>query len=74
MDPVILDIIKSFESKSKSKSQKYRDFLAYVYSTFDKKINLCKAIKLKNKYIKMRQSALEYIIVNEKDIKNKIYK
>ena len=49
MDPVILDIIKSFESKSKSKSQKYRDFLAYVYSTFDKKINLCKAIKLKNK-------------------------
>ena len=74
MDPVILDIITSFESKSKSKSQKYRDFLAYVYSTFDKKINLCKAIKLKNKYIKMRQSALEYIIVNEKDIKNKIYK
>ena len=74
MDPVILDIIKSFESKSKSKSQKYRDFLAYVYSTFDKKINICKAIKLKNKYIKMRQSALEYIIVNEKDIKNKIYK
>lgn len=74
MDPAISDIIKSFESKYKSKSQKYRDFLAYVYSTFDKKINLCKATKLKNKYIKMRQSALEYIIVNEKDIKNKIYK
>ena len=56
MDPVILDIIKSFESKSKSKSQKYRDFLAYAYSTFDKKINLCKAIKLKNKYIKTKIS------------------
>jgi hypothetical protein len=41
---------------------------------FDKQINFCKAEKLKNKYIKMRQSALGYIVTNEKAITAEICK
>lgn len=74
MDPVILDIIHSFETNSKTRSGRYNDFLTYVYSTFENKINSCKKEKLKNKYIKMRQSALKYIVANEKIIVNKICK
>lgn len=74
MDPVIIDIIHSFETSSKTRSGRYKDFLTYVYSTFENKINSCKKEKLKNKYIKMRQSALRYIVANEKIIVNKICK
>lgn len=74
MDPVILDIINSFESSSKIRAHRYKDFLTHVYKTFDDKINSCKAEKMKNKYKMMRVSALRYILANEKVIATKICK
>jgi hypothetical protein len=73
MDQIILDIIKSFETKSTSMNFKYNDFLAHVYKTFDNEINSCKVEKIKNKYKKMRLSILKYIVENEKEIIYKIY-
>lgn len=72
MDPVILDIINSFESSSKIRTHRYKDFLTYVYKTFDDKINSCNLEKMKNKYKMMRVSTLRYILANEKVITTKI--
>jgi len=74
MDLQIQDIIKSFESPSKSRMGKYNDFLAYVYMNFDKKISLCKTDREMNKYKKMRNSVLRYIVANERAITTEICK
>lgn len=74
MNPQVVELIRSFETDSKTPKRKYNDFLAYVYLTFDRQINFCKVEKLKNKYIKMRQSALGYIVTNEKAITAEICK
>lgn len=74
MNIIILEIISSFESPSKTKDLKYQEFLAYVYKTFEDKINSCKVEKLKNKYKKMRVDALKYIVANEKAITTEIFK
>jgi CRISPR/Cas system CSM-associated protein Csm2 small subunit len=74
MNSIIIDIINSFESTSKTKTSRYKDFLAYVYKTFEDKINYSREKKIKNKYKKMRLSILEYIVINKKEIKSKICK
>jgi hypothetical protein len=74
MNSIILDIINSFETKSKTNTSRYKDFLSHVYKTFDDKINTCRIEKLKNKYKKIRLRVLEYIITNEKEITFKICK
>ena len=74
MNSIITDIINSFETKSKTKSSRYKDFLSYVYKTFDDKISACKVEKIKNKYKKIRLRVLEYIISNEKEITSEICK
>ena len=42
MNQYIKELLNSFESSTKNKKQKYNDFLAHVYTTFDKKISLGK--------------------------------
>lgn len=74
MDNTIMEIIKTFESQSNSKIKKYNDFLAHVYMTFDKKISLCKTNREMNKYKKMRNSILRYIVANERAITTEICK
>lgn len=74
MNYTIMEIIKTFESPSKSKLKKYSDFLTHVYTIFDKKISLCKTNKEMNKYKKMRNSILGYIVANERAITIKICK
>lgn len=74
MNSIILEIISSFESRSKTKASKYEDFLAHVYKTFEDKINSCKVEKLKNKYKMMRVDALKYIVANEKAVATEIFK
>ena len=74
MNPQIVKLIRSFETDSKTPKRKYNDFLSHVYLTFDRQINFCKAEKLKNKYIKMRHSALGYIVTNEQAITAEICK
>jgi hypothetical protein len=64
----VKELLQSFETDSKAHKNKYNDFLAYVYVTFDKKISSSKADKIIDKYIKMRKSVLSYIVTNEKSI------
>ena len=47
MTNIIFDIIKSFESNSKTKELRYKDFLTHVYKTFDDKIEASKEKNLK---------------------------
>lgn len=72
MNPEVLQLLQSFESDSKTGTGKYNDFLAYVYMTFDKQISLCKSDKIMNKYKKMRNSVLSYIVANERAIQSKL--
>ena len=72
MNSIISDIINSFESNSKTRTSRYKDFLAYVYGTFENKITSSREKKIKNKYKKIRLSILEYILSNEKEITSKI--
>ena len=74
MNSIITYIINSFESKTKIKSSRYKEFLAHVYSTFEHKIKNSREKKLKNKYKKIRLRVLEYIISNEKEITSEICK
>jgi len=72
MNSIIVDIINSFETNSKTRTSKYKDFLAHVYKTFENKITSSREKKIKNKYKKIRLSILEYILTNEKEITSKI--
>jgi len=74
MNSIIVDIINSFESNSKTRTSKYKEFLAYVYKTFENKITSSREKKTKNKYKKIRLSVLQYIITNEKEITTEICK
>ena len=72
MNPEVLQLLQSFESDSKTGTGKYNDFLAYVYMTFDKHIALSKSDRNMNKYKKMRNSVLSYIVANERAIRSKL--
>ena len=56
MNSIIVDIINSFESNSKTRTSKYKEFLAYVYKTFENKITSSREKKTKNKYKKIMLS------------------
>jgi len=68
MDSQILELIQSFQSRTKVSKLRYNEFLAHVYSTFDKKISMCRKDSIVNKYKKMKIDILNYIIANEKEI------
>ena len=74
MNSHITELLQSFETDSKTPKRKYNDFLAHVYTTFDKHILLCKSDKMMNKYKKMRMEVLRYIVAHEKSIINKLNK
>ena len=62
------DIIKSFNSKTKNKKERYKEFCAHCWYTFDKAIKNTKSDKQINKYSIMRDNILNYIVSNEKTI------
>lgn len=64
----VKDLIKNF------KKGDFKDFAAYVYTTLEDKIKSSKQQSIKNKYIKIRQSVLQYIIANEKAITTELRK
>lgn len=72
MNPQVTELLQSFETDSKTPKKKYNDFLAHVYVTFDKHISLCKSDKMMNKYKKMRNNVLSYIVANERAIQSKL--
>ena len=74
MNPHIKELLNSFESSTKNRRQKYNDFLAHVYLVFDRNISLCKTDREMNKYKKMRNGVLSYIVANERAITTEICK
>jgi len=74
MNPHITELLQSFETDSKAPKRKYNDFLAHVYTTFDKHISLCKSDKMMNKYKRMRMEVLRYIVAYEKEIIKRLNK
>jgi hypothetical protein len=50
----------------------FNDFMKYFYFSFDEKIKNEKKKLLKNKYIKMRRSILQYILSKKVLINNRI--
>lgn len=72
MNNQILELIQSFESDAKSSKDKFNQFLIYVYFTFDKRIRNIKSEKTKNKYKKIKQNVLQYILSHKSDIVKQI--
>ena len=68
MNPDIKKLMKNFESKTKSKKERYNEFLYYCFMTFEKKIKSKSSGKSKNKYSIMRDNTLKYLIANEQAI------
>ena len=65
----VLDI---FTTKKSTSKEIFKDFVSYFYFTIDDKIKSTKQESIKNKYIKIRQSAIRYIVANEKAITSEI--
>lgn len=62
MNNYFVEFIKDFSGKS------FEDFLLHIYASFQKKIELEKTEKLKNKYIKIRTNMMSYIVANKQSI------
>lgn len=61
IEELVLDLASDFKGS-------YKDFIAYVYKVFTKKIDFVSKKDIKDKYIKIRKSILHYIIANEATI------
>jgi len=70
----IEELISKFPEKVRNSKDVFKEFITYVYSTIEDKINLTKKVSIKNKYIKIRKSVLRYFIANEKAITSEILK
>jgi len=69
MNHLIIELIKSFESsRKKSSERQFNEFISHVYMIYDKRMTLCKSDSIRNKYIKERNSILEYVAKNKKVI------
>jgi len=62
------DIIKSFQSRTNNRKERYKEFCAHCWYVYDKQIKSTKSDKLINKYSIMRDNTLKYLIANEKKI------
>jgi hypothetical protein len=70
MKQLVDEYIEEFVKNQKGIT--FNDFMKYFYSSFDVKIEDEKKKLLKNKYIKMRKSILQYIFANKIFISNRI--
>ena len=66
------ELIRSFESKSTNRKERYNDFLYFCYQSFDKLIKNKNNKRKKHKYNEMRQKLINYLIVNERTITMKL--
>ena len=62
------DLIRSFESRTGNRKERYKEFCAHCWYTFDKAIKNTRSDKQINKYNIMRDNTLKYIVANEKTI------
>ena len=68
MENYINPLVKSFKGKD------FKDFVLRVFMSMQKEIDLKKRKPDKDKYIKIRQSVLNYIIANERAIVTELRK
>jgi len=68
----VSSVIDIFTTKKSTSKEVFKDFVFYFYFTVDDKINSIKQKSMKNKYIKIRQNAIRYIIANERAITSEI--
>ena len=68
------DIIRSFESRTKDKKERYKEFCTHCWYVFDNQIKSTKSEKMINRYNTMRQKMLSYIVANEKKLTLKLSK
>ena len=61
MNPYIQELIKDYNGTN------YEQFARYIYMTFQKEIDISKGTQ-KNKYIKIRNDILKYIVSNRGNI------
>ena len=66
------ELIRSFESKSKNKKERYNDFLYHCFHAFEKLIKNKNNKRKKHKYNEMRQKLINYLIANEKTVTMKL--
>ena len=66
------ELIRSFESKSTNRKERYNDFLYFCYQSFDKLIKNKNNKRKKHKYNEMRQKLINYLIANERTIMMKL--
>ena len=63
----IESLLKTFEPSSRGR-EKFKEFCAHCWYTFDKAIKNTRSDKQINKYNIMRDNTLKYIVANEKTI------
>jgi hypothetical protein len=61
MNPYIQELIKDYNGTN------YEQFARYIYTTFQKEIDMSKG-KQKDKYIKIRNDILKYIVSNRGNV------
>lgn len=61
-------VIAEFPKENKN----FKDFLKYFHFSLEKKISSQKTDLLKNKYIKIRKTGLQYILAHQKEIQASI--
>ena len=66
------ELIRSFESNSKNKKERYNDFLYHCFHAFEKLIKNKNHNRKKDKYVIMRQKLINYLIANENTITMKL--
>ena len=66
------ELIRSFESKSNNRKERYNDFLYHCFHAFEKLIKNKKNKRKKDKYVIMRQKLINYLIANEKTVTMKL--
>ena len=75
MNHLVIELIKSFDpSRRKRTDWQFNEFLAHIYMIYDKKMTLCNSESIRNKYIKERNSILEYVVKNRKAIQKQFSK
>ena len=64
MNPHVIELLQAFEPDSRSPKMRYNEFITFVFKTFEDRMPSTNS----DKYIKMRNNVLGYIVANEKSI------
>lgn len=68
MENFINQLIKTFEPSKRGRVNSHDEFLVYIFQTYAGRMNMCRSEKLKNKYIKERDSILQYVVKNKTEV------